>query len=70
MFTHAKCGGVLLPIADPDWLNRPDNLWEGDWRRAFALLARCDKCRMEGEVFQKEPYDLERRRFWAGLVTP
>lgn len=70
MFTHAQCGGVLLPIADPEWLDRGANEWEGDWRRARALVARCDRCRIEGEVFEQAEHDLEVRRFWAGLVTP
>lgn len=38
MFTHARCGGVLIPIAAPEWDKTGDE------------YARCDRCRLPGVV--------------------
>ena len=66
MFTHARCGGVLIPIA----VGTPymaKGWGAGDWVGLSALPVRCDRCRLEGEVAQQEETDLERRRLWRGL---
>lgn len=50
MFTHARCGGTLIPIADPPWFIRQPV--GADWTRR-AVFARCDRCGLPGEVVEE-----------------
>lgn len=48
MFTHARCGGVLVPIVKPEWwpVNQAGHGYPG------ALLVRCRRCGREGEAVE------------------
>lgn len=60
MFTHARCGGTLLPIAKTRGFQHPQP-------GVPSMLVRCDQCRLEGEVAQQMTYDRERRELWRDL---
>lgn len=61
MFTHARCGGNLLPIAKTRGGVPSPSRWN------TSMLVRCDRCRLEGEVAQQMTYDRERRELWRDL---
>lgn len=66
MFTHARCGGTLLPIPNitEDYTDTPVEYLP----QARYLSARCDRCKRPGIVNLEAEYDLERRRLYRGLV--
>jgi hypothetical protein len=51
--THARCGGVLVPIPVPDWAPRRA---VGSGTVPPPDYARCDRCQMPGEVVETEKH--------------
>lgn len=68
MFTHARCGGVLLPIADPEWLVVSPFPYMGAGHIRSVLPARCNRCGLAGEVIKQNHAREERRALYRGLV--